>query len=79
MDLTLEQRKTVTLKLPSKDYKWSDGQQLNNHDDYIFTYEFIGRKDYDGVRYEKNAENIWYGRPNSAGKADKISGTSKSG
>jgi peptide ABC superfamily ATP binding cassette transporter, peptide-binding protein len=58
MEFTLDkENKTVTLKLRSKDYKWSDGQPLTI-DDYIFTYEFIGRKDYEGVRYDENAENI---------------------
>ena len=73
MEFTLDrEKKTVTLKLRSKDYKWSDGQPLTI-DDYIFTYEFIGRKDYDGVRYDENAENVVGMEEFHAGKADKIS------
>ena len=33
--------KTATVKLNSKDYKWSDGQPLTI-DDYIFAIEAIG-------------------------------------
>ena len=74
MEFTLDkENKTVTLKLRSKDYKWSDGQPLTI-DDYIFTYEFIGRKDYEGVRYDENAENIVGMKDYHEGKADKISG-----
>nr|EHJ6754294.1 hypothetical protein [Escherichia coli] len=77
MEFTLDrEKKTVTLKLRSKDYKWSDGQPLTI-DDYIFTYEFIGRKDYDGVRYDENAENVVGMEEFHAGKADKISGLEK--
>ena len=77
MEFTLDrENKTVTLKLRSKDYKWSDGQPLTI-DDYIFTYEFVGRKDYDGVRYDENAENIVGMKDFHEGKADKISGLEK--
>ena len=41
--------KTVTITLNSKDYKWSDGHPVTI-DDYIFTYEGIGHKDYTGIR-----------------------------
>ena len=56
MEFTLDrENKTVTLKLRSKDYKWSDGQPLTI-DDYIFTYEFVGRKDYDSLLNVKIVE-----------------------
>ena len=45
--------KTVKITLNSKDYKWSDGQPVTI-DDYIFTYEGIGDKDYTGIRYDAN-------------------------
>ena len=77
MEFNLDkENKTVTLKLRSKDYKWSDGQPLTI-DDYIFTYEFLGRKDYEGVRYDENAENIVGMKDFHEGKADKISGLEK--
>lgn len=77
MEFNLDkENKIVTLKLRSKDYKWSDGQPLTI-DDYIFTYEFVGRKDYDGVRYDENAENIVGMKDFHEGKADKISGLEK--
>ncbi len=77
MEFNLDkENKIVTLKLRSKDYKWSDGQPLTI-DDYIFTYEFIGRKDYEGVRYDENAENIVGMKDFHEGKADKISGLEK--
>ena len=77
MEFTLDRdNKTVTLKLRSKDYKWSDGQPLTI-DDYIFTYEFIGSKNYDGVRYDENAANIIGMEEFHEGKADKISGLEK--
>ena len=77
MEFTLDrENKTVTLKLRSKDYKWSDGQPLTI-DDYIFTYEFIGNKDYNGVRYDENAANIVGMEEFHDGKADKISGLEK--
>ena len=77
MEFTLDkENKIVTLKLRSKDYKWSDGKPLTI-DDYIFTYEFVGRKDYDGVRYDENAENIVGMKDFHEGKADKISGLEK--
>ena len=77
LEFTLDrENKTVTLKLRSKDYKWSDGQPLTI-DDYIFTYEFIGNKDYNGVRYDENAANIVGMEEFHEGKADKISGLEK--
>ena len=77
MEFTLDrEKKTVTLKFRSKDYKWSDGQPLTI-DDYIFTYEFVGNKDYNGVRYDENAENVVGMEEFHAGKVDKISGLEK--
>ena len=43
----------MKVTLNSKDYKWSDGQPVTI-DDYIFTYEGIGDKDYTGIRYDAN-------------------------
>ena len=68
--------KTATVKLNSQDYKWSDGEKFTI-DDYIFTYEFIGNKDYNGVRYDENAANIVGMEEFHEGKADKISGLEK--
>ena len=70
------ENKTFTIHLKKGDYKWSDGEPLTI-DDYIFTYEFVGRKDYDGVRYDENAENVVGMEEFHAGKADKISGLEK--
>ena len=51
------ENKTFTVHLKKGDYKWSDGQPLNI-DDYIFTYEVISRKDYEGVRFSEDFLNV---------------------
>ena len=68
--------KTATIKLNSKDYKWSDGQPLTI-DDYIFAIEAIGHKDYTGVRYNANYQNIEGIDKFHSGEASSISGVEK--
>jgi len=68
--------KTATIKLNSKDYKWSDGQPLTI-DDYIFAIEAIGNKDYTGVRYNANYQNIEGMDKFHSGEASSISGVEK--
>ena len=68
--------KTATVKLNSKDYKWSDGQPLTI-DDYIFAIEAIGHKDYTGVRYNSNYQNIEGMDKFHSGEPSSISGVEK--
>ena len=68
--------KTVTVTLNSKDYKWSDGQPVTI-DDYIFTYQSIGHKDYTGSRYNSKYENVEGMKEFHEGKADSVSGLEK--
>ena len=68
--------KTATVKLNSKDFKWSDGQPLTI-DDYIFAIEAIGNKDYTGVRYNSNYQNIEGMDKFHSGEASSISGVEK--
>ena len=68
--------KTVKVTLNSKDYKWSDGQPVTI-DDYIFTYEGIGDKDYTGIRYDANYKNIEGMEEFHNGEASSISGLEK--
>ena len=68
--------KTATVKLNSQDYKWSDGEKFTI-DDYIFTYEGIGHKDYTGVRYDGDFKNIEGMDEYHKGKASTISGLEK--
>ena len=68
--------KTATIKLNSKDFKWSDGQPLTI-DDYIFAIEAIGNKDYTGVRYNSNYQNIEGMDKFHSGEASSISGVEK--
>ena len=68
--------KTATVKLNSKDYKFSDGQPLTI-DDYIFAIEAIGNKDYTGVRYNGNYQNIEGMDKFHSGEASSISGVEK--
>ncbi|ATP39291.1 oligopeptide ABC transporter substrate-binding protein [Solibacillus sp. R5-41] len=58
------------------DVKWSDGTPLTA-DDLIFPYELIGHKDYTGVRYDGDFQNIVGAVEYNAGKADTISGIKK--
>ena len=68
--------KTATVKLNSQDYKWSDGEKVTI-DDYIFTYEGIGHKDYTGVRYDGDFKNIEGMEEYHKGSASTISGLEK--
>ena len=68
--------KTATVKLNSQDYKWSDGEKFTI-DDYIFTYEGIGHKDYTGVRYDGDFKNIEGMDEYHKGTASTISGLEK--
>lgn len=68
--------KTATVKLNSQDYKWSDGEKVTI-DDYIFAYEGIGHKDYTGVRYDRDYENIEGMDEYHNGSASTISGLEK--
>ena len=68
--------KSATISLNSKDYKWSDGQPVTI-DDYIFTYEGIGHKDYTGIRYDANYKNIEGMEEYHDGKASSITGLEK--
>ena len=68
--------KTATVKLNSQDYKWSDGEKVTI-DDYIFTYEGIGHKDYTGVRYDGDFKNIEGMDEYHKGTASTISGLEK--
>lgn len=68
--------KTATVTLNSQDYKWSDGQPVTI-DDYIFAFEGVGHKDYTGVRYDSNYQNIEGMDEYHAGTASTISGLEK--
>ncbi|MGX9135507.1 oligopeptide ABC transporter substrate-binding protein [Rummeliibacillus sp. JY-2-4R] len=61
---------TVTIK---KDVKWSDGQPFTI-DDVIFPYYVIADKDYTGVRYDTDFQNIVGAKEYHDGKAKDISG-----
>ncbi|NEW65823.1 oligopeptide ABC transporter substrate-binding protein [Carnobacteriaceae bacterium zg-84] len=74
--LTLDKEKkevTVTIK---KDVKWSDGHPLTI-DDYIYSFEVIGHKDYTGARYGDDFSNIIGMEEYHKGETDKISGIKK--
>ncbi|MFS1663263.1 ABC transporter substrate-binding protein [Streptococcus sp. zg-JUN1979] len=71
-----EDKKTVTVSLTGKDYKWSDGQPFTI-DDYIFAIEKIGDKDYTGIRYNEGFSSIVGMADYHDGKTDTISGIEK--
>ena len=56
--------------------KWSDGEPLTI-DDVILPYHIIGHKDYTGVRYDSQFQNIIGAEEYHAGTADTISGLKK--
>lgn len=64
---------TITLK---DGVTWSDGEPVTS-DDVIFSYEIIGDKDYDGVRYDSTMTNIVGMEDYHDGKSDTISGIKK--
>ena len=70
------ENKTFTIHLKKGDYKWSDGEPLTI-DDYIFAIEAIGNKDYTGVRYNANYQNIEGMDKFHSGEASSISGVEK--
>ena len=70
------EKKTATVTLNSKDYKWSDGQPVTI-DDYIFAYQAIGNKDYTGARYDDDYKNVVGMEEYHDGKADSVSGLEK--
>lgn len=67
-----DDHRTITVKLHD-DLNWSTGEPVTA-DDYLFSFEVIGNKDYDGVRYDEIFENIEGMTAYHEGKADKISG-----
>ncbi|HFI0255985.1 TPA: oligopeptide ABC transporter substrate-binding protein [Streptococcus suis] len=69
-------KKTVTVTLTGKDYKWSDGEAFTI-DDYIFTIKSMASKDYTGVRYDDTFTNIEGMDEFHAGTATDISGVKK--
>ncbi|RHW39876.1 oligopeptide ABC transporter substrate-binding protein [Lysinibacillus yapensis] len=56
--------------------KWSDGEPLTI-EDVILPYHIIGHKDYTGVRYDTEFQNIIGAEEYHAGKAETISGLKK--
>ncbi|HWI49424.1 MAG TPA: ABC transporter substrate-binding protein, partial [Rummeliibacillus sp.] len=64
---------TVTIK---KGVKWSDGKPLTI-DDVIYPYYIIADKDYTGVRYDTDLQNIIGAVEYHNGKAKDISGIKK--
>ncbi|MBF0779741.1 MULTISPECIES: oligopeptide ABC transporter substrate-binding protein [unclassified Granulicatella] len=50
------EKKTITVTI-KENIKWSDGQPLTI-DDYIFAFEVIGHKEYQGLRYDSNMKMI---------------------
>ncbi|HFI0292252.1 TPA: oligopeptide ABC transporter substrate-binding protein [Streptococcus suis] len=69
-------KKTVTVTLTGKDYKWSDGEAFTI-DDYIFTIKSMANKDYTGVRYDDAFTNIKGMDEFHDGTATDISGLKK--
>lgn len=67
--------KKITITI-TKDAKWSDGKPLVA-DDIIQPYLIIGNKDYSGIRYGEDFQNIVGMDEYHEGKADSISGIKK--
>lgn len=67
-----EETNVVTIKI-KEDVKWSDGEALTI-DDVIFPYYIIADKDYTGVRYDSDFQNIKGAAEYHDGSADSISG-----
>ena len=63
----------ITLK---KDVKWSDDQPFTS-EDVIYPYYIIGDKDYTGVRYDTDFQNIVGAKEYHDGKAKDIKGIKK--
>ncbi|KEO79597.1 oligopeptide ABC transporter substrate-binding protein [Paenibacillus polymyxa] len=64
--------KAVTVKIDPK-LNWTDGNPVTA-EDYAFSYEVIGHKDYEGPRYDSFMTNIVGMEDYHAGKAKTISG-----
>ena len=64
--------KQVTIKIP-EGQKWDDGEPITI-DDVIFPYYVIGHKDYPGVRYGEDFQNVVGMEEYHDGKAETISG-----
>ncbi|WP_146552357.1 oligopeptide ABC transporter substrate-binding protein [Rummeliibacillus sp. SL167] len=64
---------TITIQ---KNVKWSDGKPLTA-DDVIYPYLIIGHKDYTGVRYDADFQNIVGAKEYHDGNAKDISGIKK--
>lgn len=74
LDVDTDAKKaTITIK---KDVKWSDDQPFTI-DDVIYPYYIIGDKDYTGVRYDTDFQNIVGAKEYHDGKAKDISGIKK--
>ncbi|MGL5440087.1 MAG: ABC transporter substrate-binding protein [Filifactoraceae bacterium] len=67
-----EKDKTVTLKISEK-YKWSDGTPVTAND-FLYAYKIIGHKDYTGVRYDSDYQNVVGIKDYHEGKSKEISG-----
>ena len=70
-----EKAKKVTITI-KKDVKWSDDQPLTA-EDVIYPYYIIGDKDYTGVRYDTDFQNIVGAKEYHDGKAKDIKGIKK--
>lgn len=70
-----EKMKTATITIP-KDIKWSDDEPFTA-DDVIYPYYIIADKDYTGVRYDTDFQNIVGAKEYHDGKAKDISGIKK--
>ncbi|MGY3777540.1 oligopeptide ABC transporter substrate-binding protein [Isobaculum melis] len=67
-----EKAKTATITIKDG-VKWSDGEALKA-EDIAYTYEVVGHKDYDGVRYDETFKNIVGMEAYHEGTAKTISG-----
>ncbi|WP_332650342.1 oligopeptide ABC transporter substrate-binding protein [Lysinibacillus sp. 54212] len=70
-----QESKVVTVKI-REGIKWSDGEPLKI-EDLILPYNIIGHKDYEGVRYDSDFQNIVGAVEYHDGKAETISGLKK--
>ncbi|KGR73675.1 oligopeptide ABC transporter substrate-binding protein [Ureibacillus sinduriensis] len=70
-----QENKKATVKI-REGVKWSDGEPLTI-EDVILPYHIIGHKDYTGIRYDSEFQNIIGAEEYHAGTADTISGLKK--
>lgn len=66
------ENKQVTITIP-EGQKWDDGEDITI-DDVIFPYYVIGNKDYTGIRYGEQLENVVGMKEYHEGTAEEISG-----